>query len=79
MEELKCFESIAYTTDLWTSTSNEGYLGLTVHGLTRDFEMISRILVTRELPEHHTGIAISKLLKSAFEEFAVKNKVNFFY
>ena len=56
LEELRQVEYVALTGDFWTSVATESYLGLTAHFISSDWQLMSRVLQTRELTEHHTGI-----------------------
>ena len=60
LEELRQVEYVALTGDFWTSVATESYLGLTAHFISSDWQLMSRVLQTRELTEHHTGIQMSE-------------------
>jgi hypothetical protein len=48
-------ETVHLTTDLWTSKSRHGYLGVTATWLTSDFEFQEVLLSCNHLPYPHTG------------------------
>lgn len=53
--ELKNAKSkITLTTDAWTSTATEAYLGVTCHFINQDWELTSYSLTTMPLEERHT-------------------------
>lgn len=71
MKGLKEIPNICITTDIWTSSSNIGYLGLTAHGLTEEFDFLSFNLATVELPLHHNAESISSVIKKIFSQFDI--------
>lgn len=64
--------TIALTTDGWTSRSTQSYITVTCSHITKDWELKSFVLQTRELPESHTGVNIAKVLTDAVSEWGVK-------
>ena len=60
--------NVSLTTDIWTSRVQQAYLTVTVHFITEQWVMESKVLLTREMPEHHTGINIAERLKEAVRE-----------
>ena len=58
LEELRGVDFVALTGDFWTSVSMDSYLGLTAHFISSDWELTSRVLLTRELTEQHTGMCV---------------------
>ena len=61
MTDDACFFSI--TTDLWSSRAKKSYIAVTIHYLTRSFEMRSHLIETKEFAEAHTGETISEVLE----------------
>ena len=55
MGYLKDADSIALTTDCWTSLVGQPYLSLTVHVIDEDFNLRDFLLGTVHAPESHTG------------------------
>ena len=53
---------VAFTTDLWTSTALHGYITVTAHYITDEWEMKTAMLATRRVEEKHTGENIGKIL-----------------
>ena len=56
------------TTDGWTSRSGVGYLGVTVHFLTIDFEPRSLVIALREFAPPHTAERHDELFTALLEE-----------
>ena len=67
---LKDAESIAITTDGWTSRSTQSYITITAHTINNDWKMESVVLQTRPLFESHTGANIAEVLQTAVTEGA---------
>ena len=67
-------DTIALTTDIWTSCATEAYITITAHGIF-NWEMDSLVLATRAFPERHTAIEIASKLKEVADEFNVRHKV----
>lgn len=59
---IKETDSIALTTDIWTSVATEAYLGVTCHFLGEDWEMESYSLIKIPLEERHTAANIAEWL-----------------
>ena len=65
---MKTLESItwcSFTTDLWTSRTTNGYITITCHYITGDWDMESAVLETAHVPEAHTGVNIADVLKKS--------------
>ena len=60
--------SVSLTCDLWTSCSKQGFLGITCHFITPDFEMREITLAIRYMPYPHTGDAIQIALEKVVFE-----------
>ena len=59
------------TTDMWSSCNSDGYISLTCHFITSDFEMSYRNLQTHYFPGTHDHIAISQALISAANDWCI--------
>ena len=53
--ELRDVETVALTTDTWTSNSTTSYITVTEHHIDKNWEIKSNVLLTREMLERHTG------------------------
>lgn len=67
---LKETDSIALTTDIWTSAT-EAYLGVTCHFLGQDWEMESHSLTTMPLEERHTTANITEWFEDVIAKFDI--------
>ena len=72
---LNTVQFLAVTTDFWTSRATQAYLTVTAHFITELWEMECKVLLTREMPEYHTGVHISETLMKASEEWKIGEKV----
>ncbi|XP_022043243.2 E3 SUMO-protein ligase ZBED1-like [Acanthochromis polyacanthus] len=62
-------DSVAITTDGWTSRATQSYLTITAHVITPEWKMASFVLQTRPLFETHTGTNIAQVLREAVAEW----------
>jgi Protein of unknown function (DUF 659) len=67
--------SINLTTDLWTSRSNHGYIGVTATWLTSDFNFHEVLLACNYLEYPHTGEIISNELYQIIEKWHLTNTI----
>ncbi|CAB5184644.1 unnamed protein product [Rhizophagus irregularis] len=65
--------TVHLTTDLWTSKSRHGYLGVTATWLTADFEFQEALLSCNHLPYPHTGEVICEELFQILESWNLKS------
>jgi len=54
--ELSSALSVAVTTDIWTSITNEPYISLTASYITPEWELRSRTLSNEPIEERHTQV-----------------------
>ncbi|KAH7936715.1 hypothetical protein HPB49_003232 [Dermacentor silvarum] len=64
-------ESILFTSDMWTSRSNQSYISLTCHYLTSNFEMRSFALDNRSVTESHSGCNILEHLQAMIDNWSM--------
>ena len=69
--ELNEIPWLCMTSDFWTSTSVDSYLGITAHFITKEWKFRSCVLQTRELKASHTGENIEVI-----EEWALNGKLS---
>ncbi|XP_021345367.1 zinc finger BED domain-containing protein 1-like [Mizuhopecten yessoensis] len=67
-------ETVALTTDGWTSRATESYVTVTSSFITKDWKLQNFVLQTRALPESHTGINIANVLTTAINEWNIPKK-----
>ena len=70
-DDLAKAESLALTTDSWTSRATESYLTVTVHYVL-NWEMKSAVLQTRTMYESHTSANLAAELCNAVDEWKLK-------
>ena len=71
IELMKDTPGVSFTTDLWTSTATRGFITVTGHFITNDWDLHSHILATRALDERHTGENIAETIVNIGREFSV--------
>ena len=69
-------EFISFTTDLWSSVTQDSYLSLTAHYISSTFVRQHLCLHACPIDEQHTGTQIASKLTSCFEQWNVVNKVH---
>jgi len=75
-ELLQEVDSMAVTTDLWTSMAHHAYLGITAHFITRAGSLQTRLLDCIEMAaDQHTAEDIAELLTERFTYWGLDNKV----
>ena len=62
MEEVAKETDIAFTTDFWTNLMGESFMMMSMHWITRDWRLKTRIMGTISFPKDHTTVNISKKL-----------------
>lgn len=70
-EEIQNLALLSITTDHWTSATNDAYLGITAHGMTRDWKLASLNLGTTVTAERHTAENISRDLQKINAEWEI--------
>lgn len=65
----------ALTTDLWTSRATEGYITVTCHFLSSEWELYSSVLDTLHVNESHTAEVIAADLMSITDNWGITDKV----
>jgi hypothetical protein len=73
--ELKQAQSVAITTDGWTSTTTESYVTVTCHYML-NWKLESVILQTRSVEDRHTAANLAQLLKTSAEEWGIFGKIH---
>jgi len=59
----------AVTTDMWTSSSNHSFMGVTAHWVDGDFVVHNKCLAVKPAPGSHTADFISTELSSVFADW----------
>ena len=69
----KC-DHVGLTTDIWTSTAIHGYMTVTVHLVNDSWQLSSKVLVTEEMPECHTGEDIADRLTKVAADWSLSSE-----
>lgn len=67
-------ERVALTCDGWTSRTTEAYVTITAHFITEEWELVTYVLQTRDMPESHTGHNLAEHLRRALAEWEITEK-----
>jgi len=67
-------ESINFTTDLWTSRRNDGYVGVTISWLDQEMKLHEALIGIELLPNPHTSENIKNCLNAILEKWKLKEK-----
>jgi len=76
ISDLKEVETVSLTTDTWTSNATKSFITVTEHHINESWNLQSNVLLTREMPERHTGENLVNKLKSAVSECNLDGKVS---
>ena len=74
MEEVAKETDIAFMTDFWTSPMDKSFMTMSMHWITRDWRLKTRILGTISLPEDQTTANILEKLMDLRLEFGLYPK-----
>jgi hypothetical protein len=75
-QELAAASSVALTTDLWTSQSNQSFMAITAHfWCSERASLQSRVLDCARFEGSHRSPAIQEAIEKACGEFQIRNKV----
>ena len=74
--ELQTIRGCGVTTDAWTSLATEDYVTYTIHYITDDWKLNSKVLSTYSLEERHTADSLAKDMKLMEEKWGL-NKLLF--
>ncbi|KAJ3708749.1 hypothetical protein LUZ61_012454 [Rhynchospora tenuis] len=76
MAELEELDSrVSFTSDIWTSSANLGYLCLTAHWIDKGFHFQKRILAFKKIPYPHTGEAVADLVEKIWNDWKLDGKI----
>ena len=69
---------VSFTTDMWTEQhSQKSYLAITAHWITHDWQLVSRVICTKEHDSalKKTAANIHAALQEAFEEYGIGDRL----
>ncbi|KAL4132066.1 hypothetical protein QTP88_009284 [Uroleucon formosanum] len=72
--EIQNIDSIALTTDCWTSKAVESYICVTAHGITKNWKIVNYIITTELMDERHTSINLKDKLVDIMKEWEIDTK-----
>lgn len=78
MSELVSAQAVALTTDMWTSSNNDSYMGVTVHFIDAGFALQNWCLAVKHAPGSHTAEFIAKEITSVLTDWGMKDQPVFF-
>lgn len=64
-------QSISFIFDIWTSLSQQPYMSLTIHYLTKHFELKNKTLGCTYFPGEHTGQTIFLKIKNMVSKWGI--------
>ncbi len=64
-------KSFALTTDMWTSSANDSYMGVTCHFIDADFAYHNKCLAIRYSPGSHTAAFIKTMMSDILTEWGL--------
>nr|XP_047133755.1 uncharacterized protein LOC124811797 [Hydra vulgaris] len=72
--EIQKIDSIALTTDCWTSKAMESYISVIAHGITKNWKIVNYIITTELMDERHTSINLKYKLVDIIKEWEIDKK-----
>jgi len=63
--------AVSFTTDIWSSIKMEGYMTVTAHMISSDWEMKNYVLETKIMEESHTGVNIATRLGEVADAYGI--------
>jgi len=67
---------LSFTTETWSDRHGRGFLGITAHFMSKDWEIKSITLDFIEIPGSHTAERLaSAFAQSVFEKFQLQDKI----
>jgi hypothetical protein len=63
------------TLDIWTTSNQQNYMGITVHFIDKNWVMQSKLLDMVDLKENHTGAYLHTILQKSLSDFEIQNSI----
>ena len=63
------------TTDIWSSRTMQSFIAITLHALSKDFQMINMTIEIDPLEGRHTGEMICTKMSNAFRNWNLEKKI----
>jgi len=77
--ECKNAKSLSFTTDGWTSRSNESYISLTVHYVSNEWKLRHITLNIEHSKEQHTANNLNKLIIKLIEKWSFRKDIPMYF
>ena len=74
-EDLASADYVALTGDHWTSVSNNNYLSVTAHHITKTWELKSFVLTVMKTEERHFAEACAEQFETVAGKWAIDGKI----
>ena len=74
-DQLQESDWVGITTDLWSSRTNSAFMTITVHFLSKEWTLETKVLACERFSERHTGENLKERLEATLDSYNVKNKV----
>ena len=74
--KLDSMPAAALTLDYWTSRATDSYLGITVHCISVDWQMVSYVLETKEVIERHTSENVAEDIKVVVHKWGLTHRID---
>lgn len=76
LSEIRSVNSCSATSDIWSSVGLYPYISLTIHYISDDWQLVSRLLETYPMPEDHTAQNICEVFEDMLELWEIpKSKI----
>ena len=62
---------ISTSTDIWTSRAIKAYITITAHYINDDWKLENKVLMTKGMPERHTGLNIAERVWETTKEWNI--------
>lgn len=77
LKQLALVKNVCLTTYLWSSKSKSSFMTFTVHFMNEKFEIMSKALLTVNVPENHTSVNLKIRIGNVIEEWSLTGKVSY--
>jgi len=75
-EDMSKGKAKAVTTDMWTSSNNDSYMGVTCHWVDEDYQLRNTCLAIKHAPGSHTADLISTELSEIMTDWGIERPVH---
>ena len=75
MDTLSKATAVSLTSDMWTSTNMDAYLGVTCHYIDGDCTLRSSLLDVSHFPQTHTASNLADSIAELMVQWGIKNKI----